>query len=169
MNLVPRPVVSAITQTPASGPLLLVTTPPMSSLSIWTATGGTGWACGQVTGQAVNSAAMPTTTMRSCNTLVVPMWPPPRSAVLVPCSALHQAWTPAVNPATCDSAAVALLNPALGERLGAYVTLKPGVSLTSQELISFLTQKQIAIGKLPERRELLVGLPLTSIGEDAKN
>jgi hypothetical protein len=36
-NLVGRSVVSAITQTPASGPLALVTTPPMSSLSMRTA------------------------------------------------------------------------------------------------------------------------------------
>src|SRR4051794_4885441 len=35
-NLVGRSAVSAITQTPASGPLGLVTTPPMSSGSIWT-------------------------------------------------------------------------------------------------------------------------------------
>jgi hypothetical protein len=35
-NFVGRSLVSAITQTPASGPLGPVTTPPMSSLSIWT-------------------------------------------------------------------------------------------------------------------------------------
>src|SRR5256885_5481879 len=39
MNLVGSSVVSAITQTPASGPLLLVTTPPMSSLSAATVGG----------------------------------------------------------------------------------------------------------------------------------
>ncbi len=36
-NLVGRSVVSAITQTPGSGPFALVTTPPMSSLPIETA------------------------------------------------------------------------------------------------------------------------------------
>ena len=36
-SLVPRSVVSAITQTPASGPFELVTTPPISSLSMLTA------------------------------------------------------------------------------------------------------------------------------------
>src|SRR5215831_1447154 len=36
MNFAGRSVVSAITQTPASGPFALVTTPPMSSLSIAT-------------------------------------------------------------------------------------------------------------------------------------
>src|SRR5918992_682241 len=36
-NLVGRSVVSAITQTPASAPFALVTTPPMSSLSMRTA------------------------------------------------------------------------------------------------------------------------------------
>src|SRR5690242_17655600 len=40
--------VSAITQTPASGPFELVTTPPMSSLSMATAAPACCWACGPV-------------------------------------------------------------------------------------------------------------------------
>ena len=43
-NLVGRSVVSAITQTPASGPLALVTTPPRSRAPIWIARSAGGWA-----------------------------------------------------------------------------------------------------------------------------
>src|SRR5262249_40412850 len=63
-NLWPGSVVSASPHTPASGPFLLVTTPPMSSLSICTAPGGAGWAdCGagcadgRGAGQTVSSMA----------------------------------------------------------------------------------------------------------------
>ena len=45
---------------------------------------------------------------------------------------------------------------------------KPGASLTFQELIAFLKQKQIATFKLPERLEVLASFPLTSIGKVSK-
>src|SRR6266508_4798581 len=54
MNLVGRSLVSAITQTPASGPLAPVTTPPMSSLSMATAV----WAL-TCAGAAASKEAMP--------------------------------------------------------------------------------------------------------------
>jgi 2,3-dihydroxybenzoate-AMP ligase len=45
---------------------------------------------------------------------------------------------------------------------------KPGASLTFQELIFFLKQKQIATFKLPERLELRASFPLTSVGKVSK-
>jgi hypothetical protein len=39
----------------------------MSSLSIWTATGGAGWACGRVTGQTANTTARPTPAVTEYN------------------------------------------------------------------------------------------------------
>ena len=44
----PRSAVSTITQTPASGPFALVTTPPISSASIWTGLGVVGAGVGAV-------------------------------------------------------------------------------------------------------------------------
>jgi len=72
------------------------------------------------------------------------------------------------HPGVFNVAVVAMPDPVLGERTCAYVIPKPGASLTFQELISFLKQKQIATFKLPERLELLANFPLTSIGKVSK-
>src|SRR6187551_564183 len=58
-NLVGRSEVSAITQTPASAPVALVTTPPMSSLSTATRTG----CCARSAMDPVKSTAARTTTV----------------------------------------------------------------------------------------------------------
>src|SRR5262245_66548357 len=70
-NLVGNSVVSAITQTPASGPLGPRTTPPISSASIATVAGAVPWAPSS-TG-AANSAAKPiaATVLRNCAVLFI--------------------------------------------------------------------------------------------------
>ena len=62
-----RSVVSAITQTPASGPFALVTTPPMSSLSM-----GTVESCWlpSSTGNTVSHAAIPEAVNIKANTFM---------------------------------------------------------------------------------------------------
>src|SRR5439155_26352789 len=61
MNRVGRSVVSAITQTPASGPFALVTTPPRSLAPTWIA-GSVDCSARSPAGQAVKTTAMPTVT-----------------------------------------------------------------------------------------------------------
>src|SRR5207247_1932193 len=80
MNFVPSSVVSAMTQTPASGPFVLVTTPPMSSASICTAAGGACCVDGRVTGQAANTAARPTTAAPEYTNLFVTIAGSPRGS-----------------------------------------------------------------------------------------
>ena len=72
------------------------------------------------------------------------------------------------HPSVFNVAVVAMPDPVLGERTCAYVIPKPGVSLTFQELIAFLKQKQIATFKLPARLEVLASFPLTSVGKVSK-
>jgi 2,3-dihydroxybenzoate-AMP ligase len=56
----------------------------------------------------------------------------------------------------------------MGERSCAFVTLKPGRSLTLDQLIGFLQDKQIARFKLPERLEVVEALPLSGMGKVSK-
>lgn len=69
------------------------------------------------------------------------------------------------HPAVHNVAAVGTPDPDLGERICAYVILRPGYSLAFQELSSFLMDKQIAKFKLPERLEVVSEFPLTNIGK----
>src|SRR5262245_30276176 len=61
-----------MTQTPASGPFLLVTTPPMSSASICTAA-GSGCASGRAMSQVDNSTDTQPTTMLEDSRLLILM------------------------------------------------------------------------------------------------
>lgn len=72
------------------------------------------------------------------------------------------------HPSVFNVAVVAMPDPLLGERACAYVILKPGASLTFQELIAFLEHQQIAKFKLPERLEIVDSFPLTSVGKVSK-
>ncbi len=63
-------------------------------------------------------------------------------------------------------ACVAMPDPVLGERMCAFVVLKPGKELTLAELNRFLLEeRRIAKFKLPERLELLESMPLTNVGK----
>src|SRR5207302_3907958 len=59
------------------------------------------------------------------------------------------------HPAVQNIACVAMPDPVLGERMCACVLLKPGGSLTLEELVQFLTAEEIARHKLPERLEIM--------------
>jgi 2,3-dihydroxybenzoate-AMP ligase len=59
-------------------------------------------------------------------------------------------------------------DPLLGERMCACVLLKPGASLTLEELIQFLETEEIARHKLPERLEIMSEFPLSPIGKVSK-
>lgn len=63
-------------------------------------------------------------------------------------------------------ACVSMPDPVLGEKMCAFVVLKPGKELTLAELNRFLLEeRRIAKFKLPERLELLEAMPLTNVGK----
>jgi 2,3-dihydroxybenzoate-AMP ligase len=65
-----------------------------------------------------------------------------------------------------NCACVAMPDPVLGERACAFVTLKNRDGLTLEDLNAFLeNERRIAKFKLPERLEILEGLPLTNVGK----
>jgi len=66
------------------------------------------------------------------------------------------------------AAVVAMPDVVMGERSCAFVTLRPGSSLTLEQLSKFLQEKQIAKFKLPERLEVVDSLPLTGMGKVSK-
>jgi 2,3-dihydroxybenzoate-AMP ligase len=72
------------------------------------------------------------------------------------------------HPAVHNVACVAMPDPVLGERMCACVLLKPGASLTLEELLQFLNDEEIARHKLPERLEILDEFPLSPIGKVSK-
>jgi 2,3-dihydroxybenzoate-AMP ligase len=65
-------------------------------------------------------------------------------------------------------ACVAMPDETLGERMCACVILRPGKSLSLEELVSFLAGKEIAKYKLPERIECLPDFPLSAFGKVSK-
>ena len=69
------------------------------------------------------------------------------------------------HPSVFNAAAVAMPDPALGERTCVYVILRAGARLTLQELVAFLQAQQIAKFKLPERLEVVDNFPLTNVGQ----
>src|SRR6516164_2479248 len=107
---VPRSVVSAITHTPASGPNRLVTTPPMSSLSI--AGAATCWAgaccvC-TCTGSDAASTAMPSSGPTP-NVALTPMTLPPLSSRSSDVGEMVDAEVAALGQDLGDAAAMAHL------------------------------------------------------------
>jgi 2,3-dihydroxybenzoate-AMP ligase len=59
-------------------------------------------------------------------------------------------------------------DPNLGEKMCACVVPKKGRSLSLQELVEFLKDKEIAKFKLPERLELLPDFPVSTFGKVSK-
>ena len=72
------------------------------------------------------------------------------------------------HPRVRDVAAVSYPDRRLGERVCAYIVLKPGESLTLDELVDFLRTKQISPQKFPERLEIVAELPMTPTGKVQK-
>lgn len=72
------------------------------------------------------------------------------------------------HPAVQNVACVPVPDPVLGERMCACVIPTPGATLTFDELIAFLTAKEIAKFKLPERVELMNEFPLSPFGKVSK-
>jgi 2,3-dihydroxybenzoate-AMP ligase len=73
-----------------------------------------------------------------------------------------------VHPSVLNVACVPYPDHVLGERMCACVVLKPGRSLTLDELVGFLGGFDMAKFKLPERLEILDSLPLSGFGKVSK-
>lgn len=69
------------------------------------------------------------------------------------------------HPAIHTVALVAMPDPVFGERACAFATLRPGATLTFEELCAFLLAQNIAKFKLPERLEILTEFPLSGAGK----
>ncbi len=72
------------------------------------------------------------------------------------------------HPAVQNVACVAMPDPILGERMCACVILRPGHRVTLPELVEFLSTKEIAKFKLPERLEVVPEFPLSAFGKVSK-
>jgi non-ribosomal peptide synthetase component E (peptide arylation enzyme) len=72
------------------------------------------------------------------------------------------------HPAVLEFAVAAMPDPVLGERACAFAMLKPGKSLTFDEMIAFLTEAKLAVWQLPERLEIVEDMPRSTGGKIAK-
>lgn len=65
------------------------------------------------------------------------------------------------HPGVASVAVIGMPDHVMGERVCAYIQPKQGVTLTSDEIISFLKSKKASVLQLPERIEFVEYLPLT--------
>ncbi|HUN50313.1 MAG TPA: cyclohexanecarboxylate-CoA ligase [Candidatus Sulfotelmatobacter sp.] len=72
------------------------------------------------------------------------------------------------HPAVQEAAIVGMPDPRLGERGCAFIVLRPGQSLSFQELIAFLRDQKLARDYLPERLEIVAEMPKTPSGKIQK-
>lgn len=81
------------------------------------------------------------------------------------------------HPQIQETAVVGMPDQVLGERICAYVVLRPGAKATFEEIITFLKANGASVQQLPERIEFIGSLPATKVGkvdkkalrEDIKN
>ena len=73
-----------------------------------------------------------------------------------------------MHPAVQNVACVPMPDEALGEKMCAFVILKPGGGLDLPELLTFLLTKEIAKFKLPEHLEVLDDFPVSTFGKVSK-
>jgi 2,3-dihydroxybenzoate-AMP ligase len=73
-----------------------------------------------------------------------------------------------MHPAVQNVACVPMPDVALGEKMCAYVILRPGHALALPELVKFLLAQEIAKFKLPERLEVVPDFPVSTFGKVSK-
>jgi 2,3-dihydroxybenzoate-AMP ligase len=66
-----------------------------------------------------------------------------------------------LHPHVAAVAVVPMPDPIMGERVCAYIELKPNINLTEEEVIEFLKERKAAVLQLPERIEFIGKMPLT--------
>jgi 2,3-dihydroxybenzoate-AMP ligase len=72
------------------------------------------------------------------------------------------------HPAVQNVACVPMPDETLGERTCAYVILRAGKTLSLRELVAYLSAKEIARFKLPERLEVVSEFPVSTFGKVSK-
>jgi len=72
------------------------------------------------------------------------------------------------HPAVAEAACVALPDPVMGEKVCAYVIVRPGFALTLEAARAHLVERGLARFKLPERLEVRDSLPRTASGKVRK-
>jgi 2,3-dihydroxybenzoate-AMP ligase len=72
------------------------------------------------------------------------------------------------HPSVKDVACIPVADPDLGERMCACVLLRDGADLSFDQLKTFLSGKEIAKYKFPERLEILPEFPLSNFGKVSK-
>jgi acyl-CoA synthetase len=74
----------------------------------------------------------------------------------------------ATHPAVVLAAAVAMPDPVFGERVCVYAELRPGASLTLDELVAHLASRGVSKETFPEHLVVVDELPRSSGGKVAK-
>jgi acyl-CoA synthetase len=74
----------------------------------------------------------------------------------------------ATHPTVALAAAVAMPDPVFGERVCAYVELRPGADLTLEELVAHLASRGVSKEMFPEHLVVVDELPRSSGGKVAK-
>lgn len=72
------------------------------------------------------------------------------------------------HPSVKDVSIIGMPDPELGERVCAYVVCKPGATLSLEEIREFLSKRDLAYFKLPERLEIIDSFPRTDSGKIQK-
>ena len=72
------------------------------------------------------------------------------------------------HPAVADVAVIGMPDKVLGERICAYIQLKPRTTLTFEEMIAHLKIIGASVLQLPERVEFIESIPLTKVGKADK-
>lgn len=68
-------------------------------------------------------------------------------------------------PGLVDSAVVGMPDKILGERICAYVVVKPGAQVSLEGLVTHLKGKGASVLQLPERIEIIEEIPMTKVGK----
>ncbi|PKN61292.1 MAG: hypothetical protein CVU57_30285 [Deltaproteobacteria bacterium HGW-Deltaproteobacteria-15] len=68
-------------------------------------------------------------------------------------------------PGLVDSAVVGMPDRILGERVCAYVVVKPGAQVSLEGLVTHLKGKGASVLQLPERIEIIEEIPMTKVGK----
>jgi non-ribosomal peptide synthetase component E (peptide arylation enzyme) len=69
------------------------------------------------------------------------------------------------HPAVSSVAVVGMPDPVMGEKACAFVELKPGQSLTFDEMVAFLKREGLGSYMLPERLEIIDKMPISGEGK----